>query len=856
MQTVWKPTPSIRLGNGLVYRDGYIHQLSGPGDSASSGNRVRRATATQRQKYGSAGRGAGGGTKFINANDFKGPKPPDLDKGRGPMIQHPSVAKKPTTQPQPTQQPVPRSDHRLDPGWNVPRPPVSIAINTPGFLPSEIEALRPPPDTSGKIKREMNPEEKLFHNTVLEYIKDNPPPPDVREPMGPVYPLDKFPTAWEPAGPVVPMPTPPPPGPSASIRLGNNEVYRDGNIHQLNPAQQGDSASSGNIIRKASADQIAKYGSAGRGEGGGTRFVNAADFTKPPTAQETAQQAANNPAVPAPNVPGIAQLSAQRVHAPSLVPGAEFTATNIPFDSSQLINPTTGQLTSDVTVPSAAQVQATQTAAPTPVTAPQIAAIAAAPDVRDEAIQAAQTQAPTQTIEAQQQAVTNIANLQAAQQAQAVQVQPPATRTLQAGEVIDAPTGQATQAAAFIEPVAQAAVATPTTEATVQGQLATLQEQFEGGEIPPWARGAVRAATQTLAARGLGASSMAGQAILDAAIEQALPIAQFDARTVASFEAQNLSNRQQAAMTRAQYRAQFMQQEFDYTFQTRVRNAATVSDIANRNFTSDQQIALENARLIQTVDLQNLSNSQALVMAEAVALSQLDISNLNNRQQAAVQNAQNFLQLDTQNLNNRQQAAVINSQQQVQALLTDAAAENATRQFNAKNQQQADQFYDNLITSVSMNNTAQTNAMNQFNAGEVNALQRFNAEIVNQREQFNAKNQLAIEQSNAVWRREIATADTTALNFQNQFNAQNLLNISNVAYDNLWQEYRDVLELAFSAGESELDRISTLQIATLNNNSSRDLADFKADREDSRSIGGFIGSIFKDSLTGVVKGLF
>ena len=189
-------------------------------------------------------------------------------------------------------------------------------------------------------------------------------------------------------------------------------------------------------------------------------------------------------------------------------------------------------------------------------------------------------------------------------------------------------------------------------------------------------------------------------------------------------------------------------------------------------------------------------------------------------------------------------------------MLTDAAAENTTRQINARSTQQSDQFYDNLISSIGQNNTAQSNAMNQFNAGEVNALQRFNSEIVNQREQFNARNQLAIEQSNAVWRREIATADTAALNFQNQLNAQNLLNISNVAYDNLWQEYRDVLELAFSAGESELDRISTLQIATLNNDSSRDLSEFKADREDSRSIGSFIGSVFKDSLTGVVGKLF
>ena len=554
--------------------------------------------------------------------------------------------------------------------------------------------------------------------------------------------------------------------------------------------------------------------------------------------------------------PLIGELTAQRATVPGLPVGAAFQAVTTPFEAAQNIPVAGTQVGTDLTIPTATQVIPQQTIAPTAAAVPQVTAAAAAPDVRTAAAQAAQLQAPTQTIEAAQQAQSNLANIQAAQQAQAAQIQAPAARALQAGEVIAAPTGQALEAAQFIEPVAQAAVAAPTEQATVQGQLATLLQQFEQGQVPPWARGAVRAAEQTMAARGLGASSIAGQAILDAAIEQSLPIAQLDARTVATFEAQNLTNRQQAAMARAQYRAQFMQQEFDQGFQTRVRNAATVSDIANRNFTADQQIALENARLTQTVDLANLNNDQAVTMAQAAALAQLDISNLNNRQQAAVQNAQNFLQIDAANLSNAQQAAVLSSQQQVQSILTDIAAENTTRQINARSQQQSDQFYDNIVSSIRQSNTAQTNAMNQFNAGQTTALQRFNSEIVNQREQFNARNQLAIEQSNAVWRREIATADTAALNFQNQLNAQNLLNISNVAYDNLWQEYRDVLELAFSAGESELDRISTLQIATLNNDSSRDLSEFKADREDSRSIGGFIGSVFKDSLTGVVGKLF
>ena len=544
-----------------------------------------------------------------------------------------------------------------------------------------------------------------------------------------------------------------------------------------------------------------------------------------------------------PTPPSIGEITGRRVLTPQLPYGTQFQAAVTPFEQAQNIAATTGQVSADLTIAEAAQVPIAQTVAPTPTQAAEVTAEEAALAVQQVAIQAAQIGAPTQTIEAAQQAQTQIANLQAAQQAQAAQVQAPADRALQAAEQISGPAQQAVQAAAFVEPALVAAQANPSLAATVQGQLDILSQQFAEGNVPFWAAGAIRTATQRLEARGLGASSMAGQAIVQAALEASFPIAQADAKTIAAFEAQNLTNRQQTAMLTGQYRAQFLNQEFDQAFQTRVRNAATVSDIANRNFTADQQIALENSKLTQTVDLTNLSNQQALVMANAGALANLDISNLNNRQQAAVQNAQNFLQLDVGNLNNNQQAAVVNSQQQAQSLLTDAAAENAARQFNATSQQQTDQFFANLIAGIGQQNTAQSNAMNQFNAGEVNALQRFNSEISNQRDQFNARNQLAIGQSNAVWRREIATADTAATNFQNQFNAQNLLELSNEAYDNLWQEYRDMLEFAWTSGESELDRMASIQLAQVNASNTRDLAEFQADRERSSQVGGFIAQV-------------
>ena len=545
---------------------------------------------------------------------------------------------------------------------------------------------------------------------------------------------------------------------------------------------------------------------------------------------------------PQPQVPKIAAETAQRITAPQVPAGAALDPSFVPFEAAQVMTPGVGQLGAAPTVPTVQQVApASAVAPPTARTAPVITATKVTPQVQEAAAVAATLAEPTKTIEAAQEEQSSVAALEAAKQTQVQEVVAPSARVRQEGEIIADPTGQAERAAEFVSP--EAAVADPTAAATVQGQLTQLLQQFEGPETPAWARGAMLQATAAMQARGLGASSIAGQAIVDAAMRSALPIAQADATTVAKFEQQNLSNRQQTAMIGAQYRAQFLQQEFDQGFQTRVQNAARVSDIANQNFSSAQQIALENSRMAQTVDLANLSNSQALIMANASALAQLDVTNLNNRQQAAVQNAQNFLQVDMANKTNEQQTALFNSQNQIQAMLTDGAAENNAKQINAQSERQQNEFFDNLSATVSQFNAAQTNALEQFNAKEVNAINQYNSQLVNMRDQFNSKNQLVIEQSNAVWRREIATSDTAAANFANQFNAQNILNISQTAYNNLWQEYRDVMEFAWTSGESELTRMASLQQAALQIEADETLAKYKADRENAGSISSFFATI-------------
>jgi len=426
-------------------------------------------------------------------------------------------------------------------------------------------------------------------------------------------------------------------------------------------------------------------------------------------------------------------------------------------------------------------------------------------------------------------------------------------REIQDGEIVSGASADATKAAKFTEQI-DAATATPSEKATVQGQLVGLMEQFDGTTPPAWAAGAVRLANQQMAARGLSASSMAGQAIMQAAMESALPIAQADAATQAQFEAQNLSNRQARAMLAAEQRAAFIGQEFDQEFQTRVINASKISDIANMNFTADQQVQLENARAVQTMNLENLSNRQAMVLAEASALANLDMGNLNNRQQTAVQNAQNFLQLDMANLSNEQQTEIFKSQQIINSMLTDQAARNAAMQFNAQSENQANQFYDNLNSTINMFNAEQQNAQERFNAGQVNAMSQFNAEMKNQREQFNAQNQLVVDQSNAQWRREIATADTAAINRANELNAINTLDISNTAYNNLWQMYSDQMKFAFDASESEAQRLNSIALQQLANDASFNLQNMKNDYNSSAAFGGAIVKMLTTDLTNTFLG--
>ena len=299
-------------------------------------------------------------------------------------------------------------------------------------------------------------------------------------------------------------------------------------------------------------------------------------------------------------------------------------------------------------------------------------------------------------------------------------------------------------------------------KATVKYQMANLMSDIEEGKpLPAWASPAVRKVQAVMQSRGMGASSMASAAMVQAVMESGMPIAAADAQSYARIQLQNLTN--------------------------------------------EQQTALQNSTI----------------------LAGMDTANLNARMTAAVNNAKNFLSMDVANLTNDQQAKAISYQAKTQVALTDAGADNARKQFNAKNELQMEEFFAELGSQIDSANANRNAAMEQFNVSEGNSMLTYNQSMRDAREKFNATAKFAIDQSNVTWRRDVNTANTATQNESNRIDVQNEFNASMSSLNNLWQMYRDNATFNFNKIESQLDREQAIGLMALENSYNQELLNKK-----------------------------
>lgn len=290
----------------------------------------------------------------------------------------------------------------------------------------------------------------------------------------------------------------------------------------------------------------------------------------------------------------------------------------------------------------------------------------------------------------------------------------------------------------------------------------------------------------------------------------------------------NMSNRQQTALANAQIDAAIKGQELTNKQQVNILNAERIAEIANVNFSSKERIALANAEIMNSVDVANLNAANAKVLSDSVALTQVDMTNLNNRQQAQVQNANNFLQMDLTNATAMQQTSIFKNQTMFNAMLSDQAADNAAKQFNAASDNQIDTFFADLSANINKFNSEQINLVNTFNAGEENGMKRFYGELDSLHERFNATNALAIAQANTKWRQDVALTDSAYQQEANMLDAKNANGLTSQALDAIWQMERDIMAYAFQYAENAADRDFQIFMADKEIGASKDAANKEA----------------------------
>ena len=263
---------------------------------------------------------------------------------------------------------------------------------------------------------------------------------------------------------------------------------------------------------------------------------------------------------------------------------------------------------------------------------------------------------------------------------------------------------QAEQVARDIRMV-QAQQAQVEEQATVRGQLGQLMRDFEGDQVPAWASASVRKAEQIMAARGLGASSIAGRSISQAIMEAALPIAAQDASTFAQFAQQNLSNRQQAEL----------------------QNAANLLTVDIKNLEARQQTAVLNT--------QNRVQALFTDQSEENAARKINAASVNQTQQF-------FSQLQQQvNLQNAAQRTAISQ--------ANAQAQNSNSQFNATLQNQRDMFNTQNKIAIEQANAVWRRAVNTANTAAINARNQFDAVNILNRSNTALNNYMMVYRDNA-----------------------------------------------------------------------------------------------------------
>ena len=284
--------------------------------------------------------------------------------------------------------------------------------------------------------------------------------------------------------------------------------------------------------------------------------------------------------------------------------------------------------------------------------------------------------------------------------------------------------------------LATAQTTTMDPQATTQYQMGQLMSSIQAGQpLPPWAAPQVRKVSAIMQQRGLGASSMAAAAMVQAVTESGIEIAKQDADKYATLQLANLSNKQQAEL----------------------QNAVAVANMDTANLNNRQTAAVQNAKTFLAIDTQNLTNQQASATVNYQSAVQMKLSDQAAENAALQFNAKSSTEVDMFFSELGSQIESANKQRAASVDQFNVNQKGAMDQFNASMEASRQQFNSSMQSTIDQSNAAWRRQINTSNTSAQNVANQQNVQTLLGLNQNSLNNLWQLYRDQASWTMQTTT---------------------------------------------------------------------------------------------------
>lgn len=305
--------------------------------------------------------------------------------------------------------------------------------------------------------------------------------------------------------------------------------------------------------------------------------------------------------------------------------------------------------------------------------------------------------------------------------------------------------------------------------ATTQYQMSQLMSSIQAGQpLPPWAAPQVRKVSAIMQQRGLGASSMAAAAMVQAITESGIEIAKQDADKYATLQLSNLSNRQQAEL----------------------QNAVAVANMDTANLNNRQTAAVQNAKAFLTIDTQNLTNKQASATINYQSAVQMKLSDQAAENASRQFNAKSSTEVDMFFAELGSQIETANMQRAASVDQFNVNQKGAMRQFNASMEASRQQFNGSMQSTIDQSNVTWRRNINTANTAAQNVANQSNVQTLLSLSQNSLSNLWQLYRDQASWTMQSTTNELDRAHNAAMQSAQ--IDAASASYDTKFDDFLKV----------------------------------------------------------------